>query len=114
LRIILSQGKLEMTESEFNKLADETLARIEQSLDDCDTDIDCEMNGGVLELSFENGSKIIVNRQTASREIWVAAKSGGYHFLWRDGAWHDTRDGMELFVALGKYASEQAGELISF
>ena len=103
-----------MTESEFNKLADETLARIEQSLDDCDTDIDYEMNGGVLELSFENGSKIIVNRQTAAREIWVAAKSGGYHFLWRDGAWHDTRDGMELFAALGKYASEQAGESVSF
>ena len=103
-----------MTESEFNKLADETLARIEQSLDNGDTDIDYEMNGGVLELSFENGSKIIVNRQTAAREIWVAAKSGGYHFLWRDGAWHDTRDGMELFAALGKYASEQAGGPVSF
>lgn len=103
-----------MTESEFNKLADETLARIEQSLDDGDTDIDYEMNGGVLELSFENGSKIIINRQTAAREIWVAAKSGGYHFLWKDGAWHDTRDGGELFAALGRYASEQAGEPVSF
>ncbi len=103
-----------MTESEFNKLADETLARIEQSLDDSGTDIDYEMNGGVLELSFENGSKIVVNRQTAAREIWVAAKSGGYHFLWKDGAWHDTRDGGGLFAALGKYASEQAGEVVSF
>lgn len=103
-----------MTESEFNKLADETLARIEQALDDSDADIDCEMNGGVLELTFENGSKIIVNRQTAAREIWVAAKSGGYHFLWKDGAWHDTRDGGELFAALGRYASEQAGERVSF
>ncbi|HUX64958.1 iron donor protein CyaY [Sulfuricella sp.] len=103
-----------MTESEFNKLADETLARIEQSLDDSDTDIDYEMKGGVLELSFENGSKIIVNRQTATREIWVAAKSGGYHFLWKDGGWHDTRDGGELFAALGRYASEQAGVPVSF
>ena len=103
-----------MTESEFNKLADETLARIERALDEADADIDCELNGGVLELSFENGSKIIVNRQTAAQEIWVAAKSGGYHFIWRDGAWHDTRDGTELFAALGKYASEQAGEAVSF
>ena len=103
-----------MTESEFNKLADETLARIERALDEADADIDYEMNGGVLELSFENGSKIIVNRQTAAQEIWVAAKSGGYHFIWRDGAWHDTRDGTELFAALGKYASEQAGEAVSF
>ena len=103
-----------MTESEFNRLADETLARIEQSLDGCDADIDYETNGGVLELSFGNGSKIIVNRQTAAQEIWVAAKSGGYHFLWREGAWRGTRDGEELFAALGRYASEQAGERVSF
>ena len=109
MHIILSQGKLEMTESEFNKLADETLARIEQSLDDCDTDIDYEMNGGVLELSFENGSKIIVNRQTAAREIWVAAKSGGYHFRPEGGRWLGTRDGEELLAAVSRTVSEQAG-----
>lgn len=103
-----------MTESEFNKLADETLSRIEHALDESDADIDYEMNGGILELSFENGSKIIVNKQSANHEIWVAAKSGGFHFVWRDGAWHDTRDGTELFAALGKYASEQAGEAVSF
>ena len=103
-----------MTESEFNKLADETLTRIEQALDKADTDIDYEMNGGILELTFDNGSKIIVNRQAAAKEIWVAAKSGGFHFLWRDGTWHDTRDGTELFAALNKYASEQAGEPVSF
>ena len=91
-----------MTESEFNKLADETLARIEQSLDDSDADIDYEMNGGVLELSFENGSKIIVNRQTAAREIWVAAKWGGYNVLGRDGAWGETREGGRLFAAWGR------------
>lgn len=101
-----------MTESEFNKLADETLAKIEHALDDAD--IEYETSGGILELTFENGSKIIVNKQGAAQEIWVAAKSGGYHFVWRDGAWHDTRDGTELFVALGRYASEQAGKKVSF
>ncbi|MDD5330521.1 MAG: iron donor protein CyaY [Sulfuricella sp.] len=103
-----------MTESEFSQLADKTLARIEQTLDEAETDIDYEMNGGILELTFANGSKIIVNRQTAAREIWVAAKSGGFHFVWRDGAWCDTRDGGELFAALGRYASEQAGETVTF
>lgn len=103
-----------MTESEFNKLADETLSRIEHVLDECDADIDYEMNGGILEISFGNGSKIIVNKQSANHEIWVAAKSGGFHFVWRDGAWHDTRDGGELFAALGRYASEQAGGTVCF
>ena len=103
-----------MTESEFNQQVDAVLRRIEEAVDGGDADIECETSGGILELSFENGSKIIVNRQTAAREIWVAAKSGGYHFLWRDGAWYDTRDGLELFVALGRYASEQAGVPVSF
>jgi len=103
-----------MTESEFNQQVDAVLRRIEEAVDGGDADIECETSGGILELSFENGSKIIVNRQTAAREIWVAAKSGGYHFNWRDGGWHDTRDGGELFAALSHYASAQAGEEVLF
>ena len=103
-----------MTESEFNQQVDAVLRTIEEAIDAGDMDIECETSGGILELSFENGSKIIVNRQTAAREIWVAAKSGGYHFTWRDGGWHDTRDGSELFAALSRYASAQAGEEVVF
>ena len=71
-----------MTDTEFNELADAALDRIESSLDALDVDVDSERKaGGVLELEFENGSKIIINRQPAMREIWVAAKSGGYPFV---------------------------------
>ena len=74
-------------------------------------DADCEFKGtGVLQIEFANGSKIIVNSQAAAREIWVAAKSGGYHFRGDGGRWINTRDGTELFAALSTYASEQAGE----
>ena len=65
--------------------------------------------GGVLELEFGNGSKIIVNRHGAAREIWVAARSGGFHFRWDGAAWRDTRDGAELFAALSKLVSAQSG-----
>ena len=71
-----------------------------------------KITAGVLQLSFANGSQIIVNKQTAAREIWVAAKAGGFHFIWQDGEWRDTRDGTELFAALGKYASAQAGQTV--
>lgn len=101
-----------MTESEFTRLADETLARIESAIDDCGVDIDYENNGGVLELTFANGSQMIVNKQTSAREIWLAAKAGGFHFIWKDGEWRDTRDGTGLFAALGKYASMQAGQTV--
>jgi CyaY protein len=43
------------------------------------------------------------------RQIWVAARSGGFHYEWREGAWHDTRDGSELFAALSRVVSAQGG-----
>lgn len=100
-----------LDEREFNREADAMLARIEAALDDCDADLDFEiMPGGVIEIEFADGSKIVVNRHAAAREIWVAARSGGYHFRFGDGRWTGTRDGSELMEALSRCASEQAGE----
>lgn len=99
-----------MNESDYNRLADETLGKIEHALEAVDDDLDFELApGGILEVEFENGSKIIINKQSASQEIWVAAKSGGYHYRWDDNAWRDTRSGKELFAALSGFASAQAG-----
>jgi CyaY protein len=60
-------------------------------------------------LTFEDSSKIVINRHRAAREIWVAARSGGFHFRWDGAAWRDTRDGAELFAALSKLVSSQGG-----
>jgi len=104
-----------MEETEFNTLAETTLAKIEQALDACAADIDYELlPGGVLELEFGDGSKIIVNRHAAAREIWVAARSGGFHFRRENDRWVGTRDGAELFATLERLASEQAGERVLF
>jgi CyaY protein len=99
-----------MDEREFNALADATLSRIEDAVEQCGAEVDLEVKpGGVLELEFEDGSRIIINRHTAAREIWIAAKSGGYHFRPQEGRWLGTRDGEELMAALARYMSEQAG-----
>ena len=102
-----------MEDREFNTLADAALARIEAALEASDADIDFELAaGGVLELEFADGSKIIVNRHGVAREIWVAARAGGFHFRWDGGAWRDTRDGVDLMDKLSALASQQAGEKI--
>ena len=99
-----------MEESAFNALAEAELARIESALEDCGVDIDIEPKpGGILELEFDNGSKMIINRHTAAREIWVAAKSGGFHFRPVDDSWRNTRDGSELWAMLSALVSAQAG-----
>lgn len=99
-----------MDEREFNGLADAMLARIEKALEESTADLDLELKpGGVLELEFENGSKIIINRHTAAREIWVAAKSGGYHFKPDGSRWIATRDSAELLAVLERCVFEQSG-----
>lgn len=103
-----------MDDKEFNGLADAVLARIEAALEASGADIDFELAaGGVLEIEFEDGSKIIVNRHGVAREIWVAARAGGFHFRWDGTAWIDTRDGAELMSKLSILASQQAGESIT-
>lgn len=103
-----------MEEREFNVLADAMLERIEAALEACsDLDFDFETKpGGVLELEFGDGSKIIINRHTAAREIWVAAKSGGYHFKADGGNWIGTRGGEELLAAISRCMSEQSGATV--
>ena len=107
-----------MTESEFAALAESTLNAIEQALEaaanDSDLDVECSRNGNVLEIEFiDNGSKIIVNSQAPMREMWVAAKSGGFHYKRDASLWLNTRDGTELFAALSRMVSEQAGMKVS-
>jgi CyaY protein len=100
-----------MTDNEFTERADATLERLEKALEASGADVDFELkDGGILELEFDNGTKIIVNRHGAAREIWVAAKSGGFHFRWDGGRWVNTRDGEELFAALSRLVSEQSGD----
>lgn len=99
-----------MEETAFNALADAELLRIEAALEACGAEIDIEtMPGGILELEFENGTKIIINRHSAAREIWVAARSGGYHFRPQEGEWVAGRDGAELYTTLTRAVSEQSG-----
>ena len=107
-----------MTESEFLALAEQTLADIEAAFERAaeagDVDIESSRSGNVLEIEFvDNGSKIIVNSQTPMQEIWVAARSGGYHFRRQEERWVNTRDGSDLFEVLSASASAQAGAALS-
>lgn len=99
-----------MTETEFNTLAEDTLKSIANALELSEVNCDCEFKGdAVLELEFEDGSKIVVNRHSAAQEIWVAARSGGFHFRPGGVRWLNTRDGTELFGSLSKLVSQQSG-----
>ena len=102
-----------MNDREFNVLAETAFKRIEAGLEASGADLDFAMvSTGVLEIEFADGSKIIVNRHAAAQEMWVAARSGGFHFRWDGTAWRDTRGGGELLADLSAVVSAQAGAAI--
>ncbi len=100
-----------MTETEFDRRATDTLLMIEQAIEASGADVEFELAGGILALEFTDGSKIIINKQAPAKQIWVAAKSGGFHYSYDParGTWlNDT--GTELFADLARFASAQSGE----
>lgn len=103
-----------MDESVFGALSEAEMIRIEAAIEASGADVDIEiLQGSVLEVECEDGSKIIINRHSAAQEIWVAAKSGGFHFApQEDGRWVAGRDGSELYETLSRVLSEQSGETV--
>lgn len=93
-------------ESAFVAATERVLRTIGAALDAADSDVDWSENDGVLTIECDEG-RIIVNRHVPNREVWVAARSGGFHFSARDGAWRDTRSGEELTAALQRLLREQ-------
>lgn len=107
-----------MTDTEFMDRAESVLRAIETSCDrfneESDVDIDNQRVGGMVTLVFRNRSQIVVNLQKPLHEIWLAARSGGYHYKFNGRQWLDTKGQGEFFASLSRYASEQAGSKLMF
>jgi CyaY protein len=106
------------SDAEYLRAAHAVLAGVEATVDrwlqDDVIDIDTERSGGLLELSFPNGSKLILNTQPPLHELWLAARSGGYHFRQVGAVWVDTREQREFFDLLSQCATEQGGVELRF
>lgn len=107
-----------MTDLEFLDNAEKLLLAVERSCDrindTTDADVDAQRSGGMVTLTFPNRSQIVVNLQKPLHEVWMAARSGGYHFRFEDGAWQDTKGAGEFFTCLSRDASRQSGMPLSF
>lgn len=106
-----------MTESEFLDLAERTLTEVEDALEgvvhELDLDIETRRQGNVLTVVFENGSQVVINSQAAVMELWLAARSGGFHYRRVEDRWIDTRDGSEFWSVLSRAVSQQAGAIVN-
>jgi CyaY protein len=107
-----------LSDGEYQQLTDQLLANVEATVDrwlqDDVIDIDGQRTGGLLELAFPNGSKLIINTQPPLQEVWLAARAGGFHFRHEGGRWLDTRSGAEFHDVLSRQASAQGGVPLQF
>lgn len=100
---------------DFARMAAAVMARIEQVIVDADIDADAALiSDGVLEVEFADGGKMVVNRHEASREIWVAGRSGAFHFRWNGDDWVDTRGGESWTTVLARLVNAMSGKTLSF
>ncbi len=107
-----------LTDAQYHAATSAVLAQIEATIDrwlqDDVVDIDTHRTGGLLELDFGRGGKIVINTQPPLHELWLAARAGGYHYKHHQGRWRDTRDGRDFFDELSQRAGEQAGTALRF
>jgi len=111
-------AQIVMTDLEFLDRAELLLKAVELACDrindDGDADIDNQRVGGMITLTFENKSQIIINLQKPLHEVWLAARSGGYHFKFDGAQWADTKGQGEFFKRLSQDASTQTGMALTF
>ncbi|WP_382323342.1 iron donor protein CyaY [Hydrogenophaga sp. UC242_50] len=107
-----------MTDTEYQDRAEALLRTIELACDrindETDADVDNQRVGGMITLTFANGSQIIINLQKPLHEVWMAARAGGFHYKHDGRAWMDTKGQGEFFAHLSRCASEQAGQSLGF
>lgn len=104
-----------MTDTEFQAEVDATLVQVEEYIeslvDTLDLDADSMRSGNVLTLDFEDKGKMILNSQVANHELWLAAKSGGFHYQYANGEWLDTRSKKPFKTHFVELLSGQLGQV---
>jgi len=103
-----------MSDADFSTRYENTLIAIEDTLEDSGSDLDYESVNDILTITCTNGSSIIITRQSATHQLWLAAKSGGFHFDVGDDDWICDSDGETLSAKLSAICQSQGGVDIAF
>ncbi|WP_296247234.1 iron donor protein CyaY [Pseudomonas sp. UBA4194] len=105
---------MSLTEARFHDLVDATQQALEELLEDHADDI--EIAAGMMTIKFDNGSQLIISRQEPLRQLWLAARSGGYHFDYDEesGKWRCEKSDELLGEVLQTAVKAQAGVELDF
>jgi len=100
-----------MQDAEFHALVDTLFNSVEDELDAQELDLDIDSAGGILTIEFPNGTSVIVSRQIAGHQVWIAARSGGFHLSHENG-WLCKVTAEDFASLLSRVMTEQLGEKV--
>jgi CyaY protein len=99
----------EQEDQVFDQVADAQLRRLERALSSFDPDeLEAELAGDILTITLGDGTRIVINRHRAARQIWMAALRQAWHFdpVRETGLWQTGR-GEELVATLERILSQR-------
>ena len=89
-----------MTETEYLQQTQMLFNTVMAHIEDNYPDLDAQSQSAIVEIENQDGQKIIINQQAPMQEVWLASRSGGYHFKWNGATWVNTRDGADFWEFL--------------
>ncbi|GJH43468.1 iron donor protein CyaY [Pasteurella canis] len=101
-----------MNITEFHQNIEQVWATIEEQLETQDCDVDCDTQGSVFSITFEDRSQIVINKQEPLLELWLASRVGGFHFSFKNNEWVSS-DGKKFWDCL-EQACAAHGESVHF
>jgi|SRR5580658_504350 CyaY protein len=106
-----------MDDREFSARSDACLSRVAKWLEEFDPDdVDYSTADGSVTMEFPDGAKFILSRQSATKQVWLAAQSHGYHYSYdlAHDAWIDDKDRHDLYERLAEVIGEKIGHPVEF
>lgn len=99
-----------MERTRFQEVAGLALEHIDDGLGALEHDeLDVQLGGDVLTLSFADGTRYIINAHSAASQVWMAAERNAWHFDYDEdsGRWVAHKSGDELMATVSRVVAEK-------
>lgn len=100
----------------FSKLSAKALEHIDARLGALELEeLDVQLAGDVLTLSFKDGARFVINAHSAAGQIWMAAGTTAWHFDFEpeQQRWIARKSDDELMATVARVVSAKLGTEVS-
>src|SRR5262245_30837820 len=105
-----------LSDAEFQEKSEQAIGELDKAFSALanERDIDVEVEGGVLAVTFEEGEpgKFVVSPNSSAGQIWVSARVASFKFDWSDetNGFVLSGTGESIRKVLERLTSEQLGD----